>query len=184
MIYRRAISDLTVAERTVSGLAIPYEQRSSLISDRDGIYSETIARGAFDRALAAPAQVWAFYHHNPTAHLPLGRLGANLSVRAADDGVRFDLELPNTTLGNDVLELMRLGVLTGAVSASYNAPPSSLRWEGSGLGRHRRVLEATFKEISIVPAGAFPQATSQLLVSGEKWRERKWQARKESLNHG
>jgi HK97 family phage prohead protease len=180
MIYRRAISDLAVAERTLSGLLIPYEQRSAVILDRHGLYTETIARGAFDASLALPS--WAFYFHNPASHLPLGRSGANMNLRASPEGIHFDLTLPETTLGNDLLELLRAGVLTGAVSAGYNAPASQVVWERSATPRHRRVLGGSIKELSIVPAGAFPQATSQLLDPEGKWRERKWQARKGMAN--
>ena len=54
----------------------------------------------------------AYFNHN--SDQLLGRAGANLTFEQRDDGLMYRLELPDTSLGRDVKELLSKGIITGA----------------------------------------------------------------------
>ena len=66
--------------------------------------------------------------------------------------------LPDTTLGNDVRELMTRGDLTGAMSFGFYVTRDS--WNKDRT--ERTVQEANLVEISLVQDAAYPQTTSSL----------------------
>lgn len=81
------------------------------VADIGGQFRETIAAGAFRKALKACDVVARWNHGEDTI---LGRTSSN-TLRLTEDerGLAFELDLPNTTLGNDVLELVRRGDVAG-----------------------------------------------------------------------
>lgn len=73
---------------------------------------ETIAPGAFDRALTRD-NVRALVNHNPS--LLLGSTGSGTLKLATDsDGLVFEVQIPDTTYGRDLRELVERGDLGGA----------------------------------------------------------------------
>lgn len=94
-------------EKIVRGYAAVFNTKT-VIGD---FFEEQISRGAFARSLLEN-DIRACWNHN--LDLPIGRT-KNGSLRLHEDehGLAFELDLPNTTTGNDAYELIRTGVVSG-----------------------------------------------------------------------
>lgn len=77
-------------------------------------YGEELASSAFDDVLKRDGlDVRALFNHDPS--LLLGRTASGtLRIGVDSTGLEFENDLPNTTLGNDVRELVDRGDITGA----------------------------------------------------------------------
>ena len=75
---------------------------------------EQMASTAFDAALEDPkTDVRALVNHNPT--MVLGRQSSKtLSLSVDKEGLRFEIELPDTSYARDLRELVARGDVTGA----------------------------------------------------------------------
>jgi hypothetical protein len=94
--------------RLLAGHAAVYNERADIC----GLFTETIAPGAFAAVLRSTPDVVALWDHQPSALL--GRTAAGtLRLREDGAGLAFELDVPNTTLGNDVLEHVRVGNVRG-----------------------------------------------------------------------
>lgn len=97
-----------VAGNTLSGHAAVYDQLAEI---RGGW--EAIGRGAFDAVLASKADVVALRDHDPSQLL--GRTASGtLRLATDDDGLTFEVDLPDTAYARDVRELVARGDLRGA----------------------------------------------------------------------
>ena len=121
-----------------------------------GTFTETIRAGAFRVSLLRPgADVLALVDHDPSKLLARTASG---TLRLTEDarGLAFELDVPDTTLGADVLALAERGDLGGM---SFGFRVTDEAWPAAD----RRELRAVdLVEISIVQA--FP-AYSQTSVS-------------------
>jgi len=87
---------------------------------------ERVARSAFDAVLADSAtDVRALFNHD--ASMLLGRQ-ASKTLRLSTDshGLEFEIDLPNTSLGRDVRELVERGDIDGA---SFGFVPGDYDWD-------------------------------------------------------
>lgn len=140
---------------TLEGYAIMWGVRSSPISEFGRRFTETISKGAFRNL--DKRDIKLYYNHDKS--MPLARTqNGTLTLNEDEKGLKFRAELPNTTLGNDVKELLRVGTLTGEMSFGFIAT----REKWSEKKDQRDVLEAELYEISIVQDAAYPQSASQL----------------------
>ena len=57
----------------------------------------------------------------------VGRMGSNLKLEEDEAGLRFELDVPNTTEGNDLLENVRLGIIQGC-SFGFYIERKTTRW--------------------------------------------------------
>lgn len=89
--------------RTIVGYAAKFESWSDSIM---GWFLEKIARGAFDGC--DQSDVIMCFNHNTDSILARTTSGM-LRLEVDDVGLRFAFEAPNTTLGSDMLELVRRG---------------------------------------------------------------------------
>ncbi len=120
---------------------------------RIGGFEESIAPGAFRASLASGADVVCLQDHNPERLLGRTRSGS-LQLREAADGLNFSLDLPRTTIADDVLELVRTGNCGGC---SFGFVPTDESWPKPD----RRILRGVdLREISIVSwQPAYPDTT-------------------------
>jgi len=111
-------------------------------TDIGGQFTEEIEPGAFRDALAT-SDIRALFNHNAD-HL-LGRLGSG-TLRAREDtnGLFYELDVPNTRLGEDLVELVNRGDLTGN-SFSFVVDEDGERWD-RGSGKVHRVI-TRFREV-------------------------------------
>ena len=82
----------------------------------------------------------------------LARVGAGLVLEDGAEALTMRATMPNTSLGNDTLELVRSGVLRGL---SLEFIPSRTRNEG----RVSVIEAASMRGLSIVDVPAYPQST-------------------------
>jgi HK97 family phage prohead protease len=137
---------------------------------RIGRVVETIAPGAFADSLAG--DVLALLDHDPGKVLGRTRSGS-LKLSEDSKGLAFELELPDTQAGADVLALATRGDL-GGMSFGFNVPAGGELWEGG-----RRTLQRVqLHEISVVSAWpAYPDTSLALrAMPGLIDRERRQRA--------
>jgi len=123
-------------ERTITGLAVPYDQEASI----GGGIQERFAPGAIDTV----EDVKLFYGHEE----PIGRV---VSGRETEAGYEITAKVSNTARGEEVLTLMRDGVLN---KFSVGFMPVEQERDGSLITR----TLVDLKEVSVVPFPAFAGA--------------------------
>ncbi|WP_411034302.1 HK97 family phage prohead protease [Shinella sp. BYT-45] len=121
-----------------------YAATFSKSADIGGRFIETIAPGAFSGSLRSKADVLALVDHDPGRVLARTRSG---TLRLSEDsrGFAFDLDVPDTAAGRDVLALAERGDL-GGMSFGFTA----LDEKRDGDRRELRAVE--LHEISVVLA--------------------------------
>ena len=145
---RRAVLEVRAFGRRLEGIAAPYGS-ATRVAD----FTETILPGAFRETLADGHDIVALVDHDRTRLLARTRSG---SLRLGEDatGLRFELDVPDTTAGRDVLALAERGDL-GGMSFGFRARPGGERWEG----RRRELRAVDLLEISVVHAWPAYSAT-------------------------
>ena len=130
--------------RTLTGLCVPYD-----VEVRIGRYVESFAAGAFDGT--DPAQVpLTATHPRDGATLPIGRA---LALRDLPDGLWGDFRVSKTSAGDDVLELVRDGAVTG-LSVGF-VPVTDRGIEAGGRVVRER---ATLDHVAVVRVPAYTTA--------------------------
>ena len=145
MIITRAYdAELEVREdqRQIVGVAVPYNTQI-----RVGRYLETFRPGAF--ADHPPAPLTAT-HPRDAGTLPIG---VSVELRDQPDGLHGIWRVSKTSLGDEVLELVRDGAVTGL---SIGFIPVTDRWtpDRSQVERVRAALD----HVAIVRTPAYPDA--------------------------
>jgi HK97 family phage prohead protease len=145
---RRAAIELRAAGRRLEGYAAVFNAPA-----RIGGFIETIRPGAFTASLASGRDVLALVDHDTGRLLGRTRAGT-LSLAEDGRGLAFTIQVPETTLGADILALAERGDL-GGMSFSFRATDEA--WPA----RDRRELRAVdLLEISVVHAHPAYDATS------------------------
>ncbi len=146
---QRAIYELRTKNRRLEGYAAKFG-----IEARIADFVEVVAPGAFARSLASGGDILAMVDHERSRLLARTRSG---TLRLAEDsaGLAFELSVPDTTVGRDVLALAERGDL-GGMSFGFLVPKDGETWDGN-----RRTLTAVdLREISVVSAWpAYPDTT-------------------------
>ena len=105
--------------RTITGYAVVFNQRSEYMG-----FFETIVPGAITDETIQISDIVMTYQHNPSWMLARSKYGeGTLKLELDDHGLKFTFEVPNTTIGNDMLELIKRGDLTGC-SFAFSIDPS------------------------------------------------------------
>jgi len=132
----------------LAGLAAIYDREANIGGTR-----ERIARGAFADTIRGDAEVLAFVDHD--AGKLLGRRSVG-TLRLADsnEGLAFEIDIPETTLGRDVLALAERGDL-GGMSFGFTIPKGGERRDGNV----RVLMQINLKEISVVSSWPAYQGT-------------------------
>lgn len=137
--YRAAIELRAGADRSLQGYAAIFNSTADI-----GRFTETIAPGAFKTTLKARTDILALVDHDASKLLARTKSGT-LSLSEDTKGLAFELSVPNTTLGNDVLAMAERGDIGGA-SFSFRAIDED--WTGN----HRTLKQVDLFEISVVQA--------------------------------
>lgn len=146
----RRFAPASIEGRQLIGLAAPYGSET-----RIGEFREVIARGAFTRTLSESRDILALSDHDPAKVLGRTKSGT-LQLEETSRGLQFRLQLPDTTIGNDLRALAERGDL-GGVSFGFRAVRDS--W----AGELRTLHEVELHEISIVQSHpAYPDTTVAL----------------------
>jgi len=147
--------------RTVVGYAAVFDKWSAPIY---GWFREKIAPTAFDKVLDQDT-VCLFNHDK---NLILARNNATLKLSVDKTGLRYEFEAPNTSLGNDLLENIRLKNIT---KSSFAFTTKSAEWtksEEEGLEEDRTILEVEdLIDVSPVTFPAYPDASVDMVAKRE-----------------
>jgi len=123
-------------ERTITGIAVPYGQDASI----GGAYMERFVPGA----ISDVTDVKLFYGHEE----PIGKV---LTGRDTEAGYEITAKVSDTARGNEVMTLMRDGVLN---KFSVGFVPLESERDGQTVTR----TKVSLKEVSVVPFPAFAGA--------------------------
>ena len=142
-----------VEGRTVEGYASVF---NSMSEDLGG-FREIILPGAFSEVL--DNDVRALYNHDSN-YLLARTTSGTLELKEDDKGLYYRFEMPNTSYGNDMLELFRRGDLSQS-SFGFTVEKDSWRMEE---GQHVRYIErvGSLFDVSPVVFPAYNQASSGL----------------------
>ena len=162
------IADLHVEQRAdgqpsrrIEGRAVPFNEWSNPIW---GEWIEMIATGAFDGCDMSDVIMCTDHGTGCADVLARSRNGkGTLEMRIDDDGLHFAFGAPNTTRGNDLLELVHRGDIR---ECSYKFKVAEDRWTWrcaeNGLEYDQRVVTKISKlyDLSIVVSGAYPTTSA------------------------
>jgi len=158
--------------QTITGYAAVFHRAEdagteyALMSD----YVERIQPGAFDRALDEAQDVRALFNHD--ASMILGRASAGTLRMSVDaTGLRYEVDVPDTTLGRDLATSIQRGDVTGS-SFSFSVPDKGAeieRSKDSGL-TVRNLVNLNLHDVGPVSFPAYA-ATSTALRSEENVEE-------------
>ncbi|MEH6975901.1 MULTISPECIES: HK97 family phage prohead protease [Bacillus] len=139
--------------RTLTGYAVKWEKKS-LVMGYYRKFREQFKNGAFTESLRSDDQRFLWSHDTSKV---LGRT-KNTTLRLSEDavGLRFELDLPNTTLGNDTYESIKRGDVDG-VSFGFNMISEEIEEPDDDL-MLRTVTKAKLLEVSAVAFPAYPDS--------------------------
>lgn len=127
---------------TLAGRAVVF----GAIAKVPGHY-EALARSAFDAALASNTDVKALINHNPS--LVLGSTRAKtLRLEVDDDGLGFEVDLPDTSYARDLKELIARNDISGM---SFGFIPGKDEWARAPDGRQLRTHTSVQRLLDVSP---------------------------------
>lgn len=142
-------------KRTITG-SIKYNTESAEMRDYWGdSFVETIDKEAFKDSLSA-RNVIGLWSHDTSQVLGNTKSGT-LRLTNMEGELRFELDIPNTTVGNDAWELIQRGDVDGV---SFGMKVTKDKWSSekreNGRLYRRNILNAELYEISPVAFPAYP----------------------------
>lgn len=152
--------------RKVSGYAAVFNQLSRNL----GWFREKIEPGAFDNVL--DNDVVALFNHDP--NFVLARtISKTLTLSVDERGLKYEFQAPDTTAGNDLVELLRRGDVQ---HSSFAFTIEDEKWEDDDeQGEIRTVLKVKrLYDVSPVVYPAYTQTDVALAKrSHESWKKEK-----------
>ncbi|TMU85494.1 HK97 family phage prohead protease [Bacillus sp. BHET2] len=131
----------------ISGYAAVFNSKTSI----GDFFEEVIAPGAFARTISENGDIRALFNHN-WDHV-LGRTkNGTLTVEEDTRGLKFEVELPNTSLARDLAESMRRGDIN---QCSFGFWATGEAWDYSVEPAVRTLNEVELYEISVVSIPAY-----------------------------
>ena len=124
--------------RRLEGRAIVFDSYSNNL----GFY-EKINRSAVTQELINNSDIIFTFNHDPNQLLARYRNGGgSLDVELREDGVYFSFDIPNTTLGNDIYELIKRGDISNcSFCFSISDEKDSQKWEKREGKMYREIMK-------------------------------------------
>lgn len=143
-------AELEIDNMIVEGYALKWGQDSNPIYTVDSFFVENFAKGALNETLQNDEQLVLYGHEMNNV---LGRTSSGTAELKADDiGLYLTVDLPNTTLGRDVFQLVKRGDIAG-MSVGFIAEDDN--WEQVDGVIKRTINKAKLVEVSLVPLPAY-----------------------------
>lgn len=154
---------VTAQEGKLVGYGAVFNSRSQDL----GGFVEVISPGAFNRTLSHGGDIVVTFNHDPNRLL--GRSSSGTAKVFVDEvGLRYEVDVPDTHLGAEVLELAKRGDLQGS-SFTFSATASGSSWDTDEDGTRVRTLnEVKLYELGPVVSPAYLD-TSVAVRSLEEW---------------
>lgn len=152
-VERRAEGESSI----VVGYAVVFDSEA----DIGGAFREVVARGAFTETLKT-ADVRAYFDHDRGR--VLGRMSAG-TLRLSEDskGLAVEIDLPDTSDGRDVRELIDRGDISGM---SFGFIVTRQQWDETVDPPTRTIYAAELREVSIVSEPAYDDTSIALRSLG------------------
>jgi HK97 family phage prohead protease len=138
------------SERKISGYAAKFNNMSSDL----GGFREMLKPGCFTRTLSLGADVRMLLDHEPSKILGRTKAGT-LKLTQDNVGLRFDCTLPDTQIGRDTWENIRLGNLSDC-SFGFYCVDEDFSEDPQGRGLIRTVSDVDLFDCSVVTYPAYP----------------------------
>jgi hypothetical protein len=132
-------------------------------------FTERILPGAFTRSLKSRKRDIRLYVNHDSNMVLASRRSGTLTLTEDDRGLRVEAELPDTTAGRDMRELLRAGIVD-KMSFGFTIPRGGDRW--SEDGRTRELREVALHEVSVVTGFPAYEGTSAAVRSLARLSER------------
>lgn len=166
------LEERSAASPLIKGISPPFNSKSEDL----GGFREIFAPTAFDKVVGrhrndprGGVDVVALFDH---AGQPIGRTtNDTLKLSVSDRGLNYSIDPPDTTLGRDILTLVRRGDLFGA-SFAFSIAQGGESWTQEADGTMTRTVTevSNLYDVSVVTRPAYPQS-SAALRSLAAWRE-------------
>lgn len=121
-------------------------------------WSETIRAGAFAKSLKARNNVMMLWSHDTSQPLASTR-SKTMQLSEDSKGLLVNADLPNTSLGRDVAELLRARVVD-SMSFGFSVPRNGDVW--SADGNSRELTEVRLHEVSVVAFPAYVKTSASV----------------------
>lgn len=143
----------------VSGYAAIFNSQTSI----GDFFDEIIEPGAFKRTISENDDIRALFNHD--WNVVLGRTKSG-TLKLSEDkrGLKFDLELPNTTAGKDLAASMERGDIN---QCSFGFVATEETWDYTAEPALRTIHEVELYEVSIVSIPAYDDTEAALVRSKE-----------------
>lgn len=148
--------------RIVTGYAAVFNSPTLLWDDLE----ETIAPGAFAAAIEN-SDVRCLFDHDWSKVLGRTKSGT-LKLEEDARGLKFEVELPRTTTGDDLMESMARGDIN---QCSFGFWPTKETWDYTITPVQRTVEEVELYEVSIVSLPAYEDTEASLSRSNQKMKQ-------------
>jgi len=132
-------------------------------------FVERIAPGAFAKSLKSRKRDIRMYVNHDSSQVLASRRSGTLRLSEDETGLRVEAELPDTTAGRDMRELLRAGIVD-KMSFGFTIPRGGDRW--SEDGRTRELREVALHEVSVVTGFPAYEATTAAVRSLSRLSER------------
>ena len=153
--------------RILSGYAAVFNSESKDLGGFTEMISPTAFEGVIERS-----DVFAVLDHDRNKVLARSKMGkGSLELNIDEKGLQFRFESPNTTLGNDVLSMVKRGDLTDA-SLCFIVEDES--WQKREDGSYLRTINkiGDLFDVAICYNGAYPESYTEVaLRSLDKFKE-------------
>lgn len=151
--------------RTISGYAIVFNQRSLELIDNNGRrFVEIIRPNSVTRATILRSDVQMLVEHTGSRLLARSKEGSGtLNIEIDAKGVKYRFESPQTADGDFVVEMVRLGNITGS-SFGFNVTKNGDKWTKQSNGIWLREVTEIWKlyDFSIVSSPAYTGTSVQV----------------------
>lgn len=158
------ITDLSTREgeenesNVISGYAAVFNSKT-IIGD---YFEEVINPGAFSKAIAS-GDIRALFNHDWANVLGRTKSGT-LRLEEDERGLKFEVELPNTSIARDLTESMKRGDIN---QCSFGFYPTEETWDYSSEPALRTINEVELFEVSVVSLPAYDDTEVSLVRSKE-----------------
>jgi uncharacterized protein len=139
--------------RTFSGYAALFNEPSQPLP-----FTEYVRPGAFKRSLQSRNRMMLLWNHDSSNPLASTRNGS-LQLVEDERGLKVTATLPDTTLGRDISELVRTGVVD---SMSFGFSVKKDSWSSDGQTRY--LEDVTLFEVSLVSTPAYESTAGTVSV--------------------
>ena len=147
------IRNSNIEERKIEGYAAVFNEEYTKLKDRWGeVFYEKISPGAFKKTLKDNTRD-KFMLINHDWNKVVGRTNSNLILEEDSKGLRFELTVPNTSEGNDLLENVKTGLIQGC-SFGFNIVDQITRWDDNWTF-YREITEVDLFEVTATPIPAY-----------------------------